>query len=416
MRTQEKLYYQLKEILKTTSLLLEDVVDDAGGMEIGKTKPPRSPETDYEERRSAVLNFAKSSQDAENSNDIFITSGYKLLDKAKKAGEDAQFKVKEMVVDLTKLANEIKELKGMDAEKVTVDRIRKVLRYVNTAVKNANKTIKELEDKRAKMEADIDWTAYDEELQKFKANLKQKYNIDKVEDVDNEIQQLENKISDSAQEIEQNNKEILREFREMIGHLYSIPEEIAETAKVYMQAYGAVASISKKATQFNMSKKGIMKILNDPDLYEQLGEFINVNEDVADRVQIMNSSIPEIGAYFAELNLKVDEQIEDIEEISAEFETKEKEINEAKVGKIFSKVKDIFTRAIGKFWDILTKETKDLHNKVMGSFKPVESSLEDLDEKVQNHKKEARSQAVKVHRMIKELELENAKQTEKNVA
>lgn len=413
MNNKEIQYHKLKEILNTTELLLEDIVEPEEGEEpeIAKSSPPRNPETDYEDKKSAVMNLAKSTLDAEERSDAFIKNGYKLLDSAKKAGEDAQFKVKELVIDLTKLSNELKEIRGMDDEKVTVDRIRKVLRYVKTAMSNANKTIKELNQKRERLEEEIDWEAYEKEL----ADLEEKYGLDQLDDIEDEIAEQHAKAKDNAREIEKENKEIIRSFRALLGQLYAIPEEVAEIAKVHMKAYGAVASISNKGTQYNMKKKGILKILNDPDLYEELGEFIDINEDVKDRVQMVNSKIPDIGTYFAELNLEVNQQIEEIEELQSEFEKESKKKNEQFVSKIINKTQKIFLRSIFKFYNILGRETNDLFNKVKETIRPIVDSFRTLDENLDQRMKGANKNYLKVKRELKELDVDLISKAEQNL-
>lgn len=406
-------YHKLKEVLNITQLILEDSVTGSG-IEVQK-RPPKSKmvggEADYEEKRSAIMNFAKSSQNADESNDMFIQTGYKLLDKAKKAGEDAQFKVKGIVVDLTKLSNELKELKAMDEEKVTVDRIRKVLRYVNTAMNNANKTIKELNEKRIKMESDINWDQYQQELD----DLNSKYGLDQIDVVDEEIAEKQAEASNSAKEIEKENKEVIRAFRALLGQLYAIPKEIAEISQVHMKAYGAVASISNKGKQYNMKKEGILKILGDEKLRKELEEFIEINDDVADRVQMVNSKIPDIGTYFAELNLKVDEELSEINLMEDEVEKAEKVKNEAFMPKIFEKTKKVFLRAVSKFFNVLQKETHDLYIKVKDTIKPVVESLGVLDGKLDGFKTRADQNYLQVQRMLREIDIEVISKAEKSL-
>ena len=408
-------YHKLKKILTTTQLILEDIVepeDDEFGMEKSPPKSKRKGgEADYEDKRSALINFSKSSLNAKESNDLFIQRGYRLLDSAKRAGEDAQFKVKEVVVDLTKLSNELKEIQNTDEEKLTIDRIRKVLRYVTTAMNNANQTIKELNEKRMRMEEEINWDEYEREIEA----LNKKYGIDQWEEFGEEIAEKQAEARNNAQEIERENKEIIRAFRALLGQLYSVPEEIAQTSKVYLKAYGAVASLSNKGTQYNMKKEGILKILKDPKLYEELKDFIEINEDVADRVQIVNSRLPDIGTYFAELNLQVEEKIEQMEELQDEIDKKSKQKNEAFIPKIMEKTKGVFVRAIMKFIGILAEETHQLYTKIKKTIKPIVKSLGVIDKKLDTNRNNARKHYLRIKRELKELDVEVIAQAEKKL-
>lgn len=409
-------YHKLKEIIKTTQLILEDVAD-GGGIEVQKTdsKEKLGGELDYEKKKSAVMNFTKSPQNADESSDIFIQRGYKLLDTAKKAGDDAQFKVKQIVVDLTKLSNELKDLQGMSEEKLTIDRVRKVLRYVDTAVTNANKIVKELKEKRQKMESNIDWDQYQQELD----NLRAKYGLDDLEaevgEIDKEISKYEKKASDDVKKIEKENKDILRSFRAILGELYAVPKEIADVTNIYMKSYGALATMTKKKKPLNMQKEGILKILNDKELYKELGEFIENIDDYSEQVKIVGSKIPDIGTYFAELQLKVDQKIDEIEVLQDKVEKSDKMKNEAFLPKIFDKAKRVLLKAVSQFYDILAEETHDLYEKVKTSIKPFVKAMGEFDGKLKTHRQQAEKNHLRVQKIIREMEIEMIDQAEKKV-
>lgn len=393
-------YNRIKNILRKTQILLEDV-GDTSDLEIQGKK--RGSDADYDDKKSAVLNLLKKAQNEDEKNNLFIKTGYQLLDSAKKAGDDVKFQVKEIFVDLTKLSNEMKEFSSLTDEKKKIDKIRKISRYVSTAVINSNKIIKEIEQKKADLDAKINMTAYQKELDA----LKEKYGLTVSNELDGEIEVLK----DNAQKIEDENKNIIRAFRSMLGELYEVPKEVAEISKIHLQTYGAIITMSKRQKPPRLKKGAIKDIMNDPELFKMVEEFIEFPPP-EEMLTIVDAKIPKLASYFAELNLKVDQEINKINVIEDEVE----KINESIMPRIMEKTKKVFMKAVNTFFSVLFSETKELKKKVKNDLKPIVDAFESTDRALKDHRKNAEKGYLRVQKKLKELDIEMISHAEKELA
>lgn len=308
-------------------------------------KPLVKPETEeqklqtYEGTGSVVVNLKKVTASTNKKKEIVINElGRLVAVEGTKLATDMELTVRDMVADLTKVLEDLRATNDefKDGKIKTVEDVRMKFRLFITRYKASRKKIAEYEQKRAEWQTKINFAEYEAKLEQLQQEhdqavlaLNSQYDMETMNSIDDEISRIEEETSSNLTEIEATAKDNIRNVRAILTELYDAPKELFDTVQIYIKAMGAVASISPMVDRYNMNPLGFQKILANPELMAQLGEFISEVE-YSDRVAITNVKIKELGTYFSELNLKSKNKIKS-------FEQSEKELNEGVFGNIASK-------------------------------------------------------------------------------
>lgn len=390
----ERKYERLAKLLKRSRVLLEQEEERV------KETPPEDkaiedPKQQLEKRRSAVANFTKVTKATSRSSNVIVNSHMQVINEVEEGKKDSEFALKNIVVDITKLKNELEKYKNLDPEKKKqVEEIQKTARYFTTTHNQLRKSLDELQDKKRKFNERME--EIEREKEEKEEQLRRDLGIEEVEKVEN-----------SMKEIEKNTGDQIKQVRELCKDLYDAPIEMIESAKIYITALGATGVLSPKSDRYNMSKEGIKKVLDDPELFEKLGEFISITKQ-ADKYQVVNVEIPKMQKYFAELEIKA-KDFQDDADASSE------QMGESIIKSISDDVKEklkVGAKASFNFFIEVGKSVIKGWNEFSNGFsKAVESDRQGLEQ----FRKDGKRFVLKIQKLINEDKAEQIKKAEQKL-
>lgn len=373
----EKLFKKVESLQRSLHRVLSEIED---AIPIGKADPKtRKEPIAFDDKRAVLMNLSKVTARTNREKSIILNEADRILEVFETVKKSNEYVVKELVVDVTKIVNELKKASDIEISTIeNVQEIQKIFRYTVTSVANANKKIKEIEDKRRNLERKILDEKYFEELKRVEEEynrglqqLRDKYKVDTPE-VQAQFREMQQKLDEEAQEIQQNAskiekeaKDIIRKLRDTVKEIYDIPDRIIDEIKIYIKALGAIGSISPKKDSAVLTVKGIKKFFDDPEFRKYLeGNGWAMIQEQSDRVQIANSKFPDLGTYFSELKLKGEDIIGQLEK---ETEKRGGTKNEG-----------VFTDAINKFIQSVYASGKKYFDKLVELYDTASSQFNNM--------------------------------------
>lgn len=409
---------RLKKILTEAELAIKEKPSDIS------VKKGVSTKEQFKDKSGVVVNFKKLTKATNKETEFILTEGIKLIqEEGQKAKELSEVVLRDIVADLTKIKNEMAKanedlLKTKSKEMTDIRNVFKL--YATRYIQSKNK-IKEYQRKIDEKRNSIKWEEYEQKLE----DLRIKYNMDKYEeevydieqeygveefsqvemDLTSEINNIEKESKQNYAQIDKEAKDTIRKVRQIIEEMYDVPSELVNTADIFIKAMGVVAKLSTISDRYLMKKEGFEKILNNPTLMTELGEFIETTE-YSDRVNFIGTELSELGTYFSEVKLKVDNQVKS-------FEQSEKELNE----NVFSEIGKKAVMKIAKVTKTTTALFKNWMNKLTSRIDISINKIVNNDKNFENKNKEflngARKAYVSVNKELEKLKLEQLSDLEK---
>lgn len=344
------------------------------------------------------------------------------------------YKVDDIIVDLTKVINDVKKFGDIEYEKIKeLEEMRKVFRYLSTAKNRADKAIKEIQKKRDEARAKFDFQQFENELEELRQKhqreieqLSQKHgipsdfdeNIDQYVDDQEEMERLkeiEAEYASNAQKMEQEAKDTVRYIRELLTEYYEIPDKIIQQVSITIKAMGAVAKVSKKSSSAYIPVEVLKEIMKDPKIKELLDPYVE-EKDFADQVRMIGAKFPNWGHYFGEAEDKLDAVIDEFESTEKEVEqeqdkAKSKEnVNEGVVRDAVMKSINIIHDSIKQLFNKTKSVIKSLKNKVYREGSNIESDIESFKSKQDQKIKDMQKAYLDVEQMISQATLSSIKE------
>ena len=337
------------------------------------------------------------------------------------------YKVDDVVVDLTKVINDIKKFNDVNYDKISkLEEMRKTFRYLSTAKTNADKAIKEIEKKRDEARQKFKFDQYEKEAEELRRQheqelrkLNQKFgipedfdeNIDKYVDDPKKLEQykkIEEEFSTNAEKTEKEAKEVVRYIREVLSEYYDLPEQLIEQVRITVKAMGAIAKVSKKASSAHIPVDVLKEIMKDPKVKEILDPFVE-EIDFSDSVRIIGATLPKLGTYFGEAENKVKEILKDAEEI--DVETKKKDIKEGVIGDIFVNALESVANIVKKLVNKTKGVIKSLKNNVYRDGSAIETEMEKARTGLSNSLKEHQKNYLDIEELISSASLDSIRES-----
>lgn len=311
---------------------------------------------------------------------VLIESGKHFIEEFKN-GKDF-YKVDDVVVDLTKVINDLKKIDDINPDKLNkVEDMRRVFRYLSTAKQRSDKAIKEIQSKREKAREKFDWSKYDEEYEKMVQQheeelrqLNQKFGIpdDFEENIDQyvddpeeikELQSIQDEYASNAQKMEREAKDTVRYVREILKEYYDLPEKLIEEVTISVRALGTLAKVSKKASSAYIPVDVLKELMKDEKIKKLLDPYVEEKE-FGDSVRIIGSKLPSWGTYFGEAENKLTNIIEDIEKTEKSAKKTKKQVSEGVV-------RDAIINSI----KTISSTIKTVYNKVKSVIKSLKNNV-----------------------------------------
>lgn len=418
-------YNRIVKVFNKVKILKEELeIRDKKSMGISRGTPN---DKQYEGLKSLVLNLQKVTSKTKLENKKVLDSTGKLIDELELQATNVDYVVKELVVDLTKLKNEIDTF---DSEKAKdVEEVKKLLRYYVTERNRVKKSIMEAQIKKRELLKKLETIDSYEKLKQLEKEREEKIreieeqydemmsninedDMEKIDDINYEMSEIEELINSTEKDIDritsksmtsslQEHKEDIRKIRNIIQETVDVPIELLDTTKIILTALGAVASLNFNKDSYVMSQEGIRKILGDKDLSSKLGEFISVVER-SDSIHTFGSQIPTLGTVFSELKLKYENELKSFEEAKENIDE----------GLMKPLVVDMFKKMIKKTSKYLFKLQKVLSFKRQefnASLTSVNDSLFSFKDDILTSKKRFAQKAIQMNSEIKKLKYELSK-------
>jgi hypothetical protein len=361
------LYQRISKLNRQIKMILEDIEVQTKPQDVPSLKKADiQGKAQYGDKSGVVMNLMEATNLSKQLKKVVLEDSIKILDSAKNELNIIPLEVRDVVVDITKVINELKSASDViKQENVnTLEEIRSTFRNFYTLHTNNTKKFKQLRDninqRREKVNVDRFEEEFDRRVQELREQLKGEFGItpdvdpDKLEIEIAEIQKME---TESITKIEFEVKEIIRSLRDIIKDIYDIPEEVIETSQIYLKAMGAIASLTRNAPRISMKPEAMRAIIAnekiDKALREKFGEEYFKITDVKDNVNIAKVRVQELSKYYAEINLKSDQQMKSFEESSE------------------SLTEGVFSDIAKKTSDQLKKRFKDFSDFVLGVYDKV---------------------------------------------
>jgi hypothetical protein len=364
-----RVYNKLQRVFNTARLINEDIEAEKRPF-TAKDAPPKKDQ--YGDKRAVVANLAKVTKRTNRENSFIIEGSLKITKKAEETFKETEFSIKEIVVDLTKLKNEIEQYNSSKAK--DIEELKKVMRYFVTYKNQTEKAIQEAEQKKQRIEQELEKEGYFSELDRLEDDhqakldaLRDKYDAEALEDAEMEVGDELDKQREGMKSIQEKHLGEIRKIRQFVKETVDLPLDILHNVKIYAMALGALTQLSKNPDRMQMSKEGIDKILNTPELKKELGEFIETIE-YQDSVNIVSSKLPQLGTYYSEMKTKYETEMKSFEQAKDQVDegvfsdvinqSMDKFVKRGKA--FFNKAKSVLSTFISK----ITTDTDAIYNEV----------------------------------------------------
>lgn len=400
-------------------LLLEEQLDRPIDV---KKKSQHKDIEDFGDDKLSAVSMRLVSREEKKAEEIsfLIESGKHFIEEFSGKGKPF-YKVDDVVVDLTKVINDVKKLNDVDFSKLEkLEDMRKTFRYLSTAKNRADKALKEIEKKREEARQKFNFEEFDREYEELRQRHEQELrelsskfgipndfdqNIDQYVDDPEELQELkkiEAEYSTNAQKTEQEAKEVVRYIREVLSEYYDLPDHIVEQVRITIKAMGAIAKVSKKASTAHIPVSVLRELMQDEKMRELLEPYVE-DVDFSDKVTLVGATLPKWGTYFGEAQDKLANIIDDLEDIEIE-KTDGKQIEEGAVRDAIFKGMRTVANAIKKVFNKFKGVVKSLKNNIFRDGSELESQM-------QQFKTEEKQRLKKMQETYLDLEQEISEKT-----
>lgn len=413
----QRLMQKLKKVNRSVRLL-EDTIDikkTPSGLEKAPLKQQ------YGDKGAVLLNLTKISAGARQIADITIDETYRLVEQGESDTNDIKMSVDNIIVDLTKMLNDLKDLNVPEDDIKQLEILRSAVRYAVTHIKRNNQSIRELKSKIDQKRKVFESDAYQKALDEFN----RQWGIDEIRELEDQFddiqqeraQEFQQKMAESygnVQAMEQSSKDIIRALRDVMKRYYDLNDDLLDTALIFMKAYGAKIRLENAGVRYSIPAqkvKELQKILDkDEELRELLQDFIKIKR-VSDRVVINGVSFPSLGQYFAEVNSSIQNEIRDLES----GKNKATKLEEGMFSDVLRKASTMIMNVIESFTASAKKIFGDSEKKMKKMDDLVEQNFANQNEKLVEIKSKAESLYLEFSKQVKEIEALDLEERQKEV-
>lgn len=399
------LYNKISKLNRQIKLMLEDIeVQQRTDIEPLK-KTDVQGKAQYGDKGGVVMNLMEATNLSKQLKKTVLEDSIKILNSAKQELSVIPLEVRDVVVDITKVINELKTASEQaKTEKIqSLEEIRSTFRNFYTIHQNNTKKFQQLRDKinerREKANVDMFEQEFERRVQELRDQMKQEYNITPDIDPDNleiEVAEIQKMETESITKIEFEVKEIIRSLRSIIADIYDIPQEVIETSQIYLKAMGAIASLTRNAPRVSMRPEAILAVIGNDKINEALrkkfGDDYFKITDVKDSVNIAKVRVQELGQYYAELNLKSDQQMQSFEDAS-------ESMNEGVFSDIAKKTSSELKKRYKQFSDYLLSVYEKVKKRGNTASNVINKEVKELSQEHETFRKDV----LKLYLEIKEL-------------
>jgi uncharacterized protein (UPF0147 family) len=198
------LYQRISKLNRQIKMMLEDIeVQSRPSTTPSLTKSDVQGKAQYSDKSGVVMNLMEATNLSKQLKKVVLEDSIKILDEAKNQLNTIPLEVRDVVVDITKVINELKSASDVaESENIqTLEEIRSTFRNFYTLHQNNTKKFKELRDNinRRREQASVDKfeEEFERRVQQLREDLKQEFDItpeidpDKLEIEIAEVQRME---------------------------------------------------------------------------------------------------------------------------------------------------------------------------------------------------------------------------------
>jgi hypothetical protein len=399
-----KLYQKLAKLNKKIGLILEDVTVQQRDPQVKPlTKADITGKAQYDDKSGVVVNLQVVTEDIKNLKNKVLLEGAKLLkDTSNDVERNIAFEVDNVVIDITKVMNELKRVQddsAMDAVK-RLDEIRRIMQGYTALKLRTDKQLRELAQRRN----DARIKNYESELtaqvEQLKVRLKEQHGI--TADIDPEqLEQKEEELTlletEAITKIEFELKEHIRSTRQIIQELYDLPERVLDTAGLFLKAMGSVVRLTTSKPRKYIPEEVLTKLLEHEKFGKILEPFTKITP-VRDSVNITKVRVTELSQWYTEASLKSDTKI-------SEYEKDAKDEKPIKEG--------VFTDIVSSAIDKLTKRFKEFSKFLVDIFSATNKKTNKTLRSLEELNKEKTEELSKIDRLISDYYLSVKQNVEK---